>query len=286
MSASSSLGAVACLIVAMFSFQAGASIAKGLFPIVGAPGTTAWRLTGAVLMLCIVQRPWRSRPSRQALPSLVAYGLALGSMNFVFYQALKTVPLGIAVGLEFTGPLAVALAASRRRLDLVWVALAVAGLLCLLPLERTSAHLDLTGVVWALTAGAFWALYIVFGQRAGRAHGPTAATWGLMVAALAIAPIGVWDAGTRLLSHDVWPRGLAIAVLSSALPYTLEMIALRQLSARVYGTLMSLEPAGAALVGLVLLQERLSLVQWVGIVAVMMASAGALGQEQTVGPEL
>jgi len=285
MFASSSFSAVVCLLVAMMSFQAGASIAKGLFPVIGAPGTTTLRLAGAVLMLCAVQRPWRSIPSRQALPSIVAYGLSLGTMNFVFYTALKTVPLGIAVGLEFTGPLAVALAASRRRLDLVWVGLAIAGLLCLLPFEHSGAPLDKAGAAWALAAGGFWALYIIFGQRAGRAHGSSAATWGLLVAALAIAPIGMWDAGTRLLARDVWPRGLALAALSSALPYTLEMIALRRLSARVYGTLMSLEPAGAALAGLLLLQERLSTLQWAGIVAVMIASAGALGHEQTARPE-
>lgn len=285
MFASSSFGAVVCLIVAMLSFQAGASVAKGLFPIVGAPGTTTMRLAGAVLMLCVVQRPWRSIPSRAAWPAIIAYGLSLGSMNFVFYTALKTVPLGIAVGLEFTGPLAVALAASHRRLDLVWVALAVAGLLCLLPFAHTGAPIDKAGAAWALAAGGFWALYIIFGQRAGRAHGSTAATWGLIVATLAIAPIGVWEAGSRLLSRDVWPRGLVVAAMSSALPYTLEMIALRRLSARVYGTLMSLEPAGAALAGLLLLQERLSVVQWAGIVAVMIASAGAIGHEQTARPE-
>ena len=285
MFASSTFGAVVCLLIAMASFQGGASIAKGLFPLVGAPGTTTLRLAGSVLMLCVVQRPWRSVPSRAAWPAILAYGLSLGTMNFVFYTALKTTPLGIAVGLEFTGPLAVALAASRRRTDLVWVALAIVGLLCLLPFERTGVPLDKAGAAWALAAGGFWAFYIIFGQRAGRAHGSTAATWGLIVASLAIAPIGMWDAGTRLLARDVWPRGLMIAALSSALPYTLEMIALRRLSARVYGTLMSLEPAGAALAGLLLLQERLSVVQWAGIVAVMIASAGAIGHEPTVRPE-
>ena len=263
----------------MLSFQAGASIAKGMIPIVGSPGTTTLRLVIAALILCAVQRPWRAVPSRTAAPVVVAYGLALGTMNFVFYLALKTIPLGIAVGLEFTGPLAVALAASRRRVDLVWLTFAVVGLLCLVPIDRAGQTLDPAGVGWALMAGACWALYIIFGQRAGRAHGSTAAAWGLLVAAIAIAPIGVWQEGAALLSRDVLPRGIAIAILSSALPYSLEMTALRRLSARLYGTLMSLEPAFAALAGVALLHERLSLVQWLGIAAVMIASAGALGHE-------
>lgn len=279
MSSPTSSRAVLSVLVAMLSFQAGASVAKGLIAQIGAPGTTTLRLAGAAVMLCAMQRPWRNLPSRAALPSILAYGLSLGTMNFVFYEALTTIPLGIAVGLEFTGPLAVALAASRRRLDLVWVALAVAGLLCLLPHTRADATLDVRGVGFALAAGVCWALYIVFGQKAGRAHGPAAATWGLLIAAVAVAPIGVWRVGTGLVAHDVWPRGLAVAALSSALPYTLEMAALRAMPARIFGTLMSLEPAIAALAGLVLLHEHLSVVQWVGIGAVMLASAGALGYD-------
>jgi inner membrane transporter RhtA len=279
MSSTSSFAAVVSVLVAMLSFQAGASIAKSLIPQIGAPGTTALRLAISALILCVVQRPWRSVPSRAAMPVVLAYGVALGTMNFVFYEALKTIPLGIAVGLEFTGPLAVALAASRRRLDLVWVALAVVGLLCLVPFDWSGVHLDPAGVGFALAAGAGWALYIIYGQKAGRAHGSTAATWGLLIAAIVIAPIGILDAGVGPLSGAVLPKGLAVAVLSSALPYSLERVALRRLSARVYGTLMSLEPAVAALAGLMLLQEQLSVTQWLGIAAVMIASAGALGHD-------
>ena len=279
MSSTSSFGSIVRVLVAMLSFQAGASIAKGVIPIVGSPGTTTLRLVIAALILGVVQRPWRALPSRAAVGVILAYGLALGTMNFAFYLALKTIPLGIAVGLEFTGPLAVALAASRRRVDLVWLTFAVAGLLCLVPIDRAGQTLDPVGVGWALMAGACWALYIIYGQKAGRAHGSTAAAWGLLVAAIAIAPIGVWQEGAALLSRDVLPRGIAIAILSSALPYSLEMTALRRLSARLYGTLMSLEPAVAALAGVALLHERLSLVQWLGIAAVMIASAGALGHK-------
>ena len=284
MSSPSSLAAIVSVLVAMLSFQAGASIAKHLIPDIGAPGTTALRLAISALMLCVVQRPWRAVPSRQAMPVILAYGLSLGTMNFVFYESLKTIPLGIAVGLEFTGPLAVALAASRRRIDLVWVALAVAGLVCLVPLDWSGVQLDPAGVGYALAAGLCWALYIIYGQKAGRAHGATATTWGLLIAAIVIAPIGFWNAGRVLMSGAVLPRGIAVAVLSSALPYSLEMTALRRLSARVYGTLMSLEPAVAALAGLALLQERLSLFQWLGIAAVMIASTGALGHDPVAGP--
>ena len=153
---SSSAAAVVSLIVAMVMFQAGASIAKHLIPLVGAPGTTALRLGISALTMALIQRPWRQIPSRSALPVVVAFGLSLGTMNFVFYMALRTIPLGIAVGLEFLGPLAVALASSRHRLDIVWIALAAIGLFLLLPVTRASAHLDPVGVVFALGAGASW----------------------------------------------------------------------------------------------------------------------------------
>jgi inner membrane transporter RhtA len=271
--------ATVCLIVAMTSFQAGASIAKQLIPVVGAPGTTALRLGISALILCVVGRPWRSVPSRAAWPVVLAYGLSLGTMNFVFYNAIRTIPLGIAVGLEFTGPLAVALFGSRRRLDFLWLALAVVGLLFLLPISPTSSSLDPVGVMFALAAGACWAMYIVFGQKAGRAHGADASTWGMIIGACLIVPVGVADAGRALFSPAILPMGLGVAILSSAFPYTLEMVALRRLSAKTYGTLMSLEPALAALAGLVLLHERLTRAQWLAIGAVMIASVGTLREE-------
>lgn len=282
----SPLTATVCLLVAMTSFQAGASVAKQLIPIVGAPGTTALRLGISALIMVVAQRPWRSMPSKAAFPVVVAYGLSLGIMNFLFYNAIRAIPLGIAVGLEFTGPLAVALAGSRRRLDFLWLALAVVGVFFLLPISAPAGRLDRSGVVFALGAGACWALYIVFGQKAGRAHGTNAATWGMLIAACAIVPVGLADAGTALFSPSVLPMGFTVAVLSSALPYTLEMVALRRLSARTYGTMMSVEPALAALAGLVLLHERLSGVQWLAIGAVMVASFGTLGQESATTDQI
>ena len=276
LSSTSTAVAVVSLIVAMVSFQGGASIAKQLIPAIGAPATTALRLGLSALIICILQRPWRSLPSRSSLAVILVYGLALGTMNFVFYMALRTIPLGIAVALEFTGPLAVALVGSRRRADFLWIALAVLGLMFLLPLSRTERSLDPVGVAFALAAGFCWALYIIFGQKAGRAHGPTASAWGMLIAASFTVPIGLALTGRGILSPAVLPMGFAVAVLSSAFPYTLEMIALRQLPTKTFGTLMSLEPAIAALAGLLFLSERLTATQWFAIGAVMIASMGTV----------
>ena len=275
-SSTSTAVAVVSLVVAMASFQAGASIAKQLIPAIGAPATTALRLGLSALIVWILQRPWRSPPSRSSLGVILVYGLALGTMNFVFYMALRTIPLGIAVALEFTGPLAVALVGSRRRTDFLWMALAVLGLTFLLPLSRTEGSVDPVGVAFALAAGFCWALYIIFGQKAGRAHGPAASAWGMLIAASFTVPIGLALTGRGILSPAVLPMGFAVAVLSSAFPYTLEMIALRQLATKTFGTLMSLEPAIAALAGLVFLSERLTATQWFAIGAVMIASMGTV----------
>ena len=276
LSSTSTAVAVVALVVAMASFQAGASIAKQLIPAIGAPATTALRLGLSALIVFILQRPWRSPPSRSSLGVILAYGLALGTMNFVFYMALRTLPLGIAVALEFTGPLAVALVGSRRRTDFLWIALAVLGLMFLLPLSRTEGAVDPVGVAFALAAGLCWALYIIFGQKAGRAHGPAASAWGMLIAASFTVPLGLALTGTGILSPAVLPMGFAVAVLSSAFPYTLEMIALRKLATKTFGTLMSLEPAIAALAGLVFLSERLTATQWLAIGAVMVASMGTV----------
>ncbi len=275
----STAAAVSSAIVAMVSFQVGATFAKQLIPVIGAPGTTALRLGLSALIVLILQRPWRSIPSRAAWPVVLAYGISLGAMNSVFYLALRTIPLGIAVAIEFTGPLAVAVFASRRRLYYLLVALATAGLSLLLPITRASAALDPAGVAFALAAGVGWALYIVFGQKAGRAHGASASTWGLMIAALLIIPIGAVDAGRGLVAPGVLPFGLAVAVFSSALPYTLEMIALRRLSAKTFGTLMSFEPAIAAVAGVIVLHEQLTALQYLAIGAIIAASVGAVAGE-------
>ena len=269
------VGAVGGLLIAMASFQVGASIAKQLIPAVGAVGTTTLRLGLAAILVTLIQRPWRAVPRGRAARMILAYGLVLGAMNLSFYMAIRTIPLGIAVAIEFSGPLALAMISSRRAIDFMWIALAVAGLSLLLPLNVSDARLDPLGILFALLAGTFWALYIVFGQKAGSAHGSTTtAAWGMIVAALLVVPIGAVTAGRALLSPSILPFGLAVATLSSALPYTLEMIALRRLPATTFGTLMSLEPALAAIAGLIFLDERLTSMQWTAVLAIVVASIG------------
>lgn len=266
---------IALLIVAMASIQSGASFAKGMFPLVGPAGMTALRLFFAAAILLVLARPWRNMPARGGWWPIILYGASLGGMNLLFYMALRTVPLGIAVALEFTGPLAVAILGSRRPVDFLWVLLALGGIALLLPIGHSAHGVDPVGALFALAAGACWALYIVFGQKAGADHGTRTVAWGALVAAVLIVPIGVAHAGTALLDPAVLPMGLAVAILSSAFPYTLEMIALTRLPTRVFGTLMSMEPAIGALSGLVFLGERLSVVQWGAIGAIIAASLGA-----------
>lgn len=265
---------VVLLLIAMGSIQLGASLAKTLFRSVGPPGAVALRTALATLMLAVVLRPWRARFAAGSWPALAVYGVSLGIMNFLYYMALRTVPLGITVSLEFTGPLAVAVLTSRRPVDFLWIVLAAAGLSLLLPIGHTHAGIDPTGALFALGAGACWALYIVFGQKAGADYGAQAVALGSVIASIIVVPIGIAKAGTALLSMAALPYGIAIALLSTALPYTLEMIALTRLPARTFGILMSIEPVFGALVGWVMLHELLSALQWAAIAMIILASIG------------
>lgn len=266
---------VLLLLIAMTSIQGGAALAKSLFPMVGAPGITALRLGLGTLILCAIFKPWRLRFSRKQLVPLVLYGLALGGMNYTFYLALRTVPLGIAVALEFVGPLTLALAGSRKPLDFVWVVLALAGLWFLLPLNQSISGVDPTGALFALLAGVCWAVYILSGQRAGAEHGPATVAAGSLIASLVFVPVGFAFAEGNIWSLTILPIALVVAVLSSAFPYTLEMMALTRLPAKTFGTLMSLEPAMGALSGMIFLGELLTLPQWLGLLGIIAASVGA-----------
>ena len=261
----------------MASIQTGAALAKQLFPITGPLGTATLRLVIAAIILVPAFRAWRLRPQRWAWRSILFYGVALGGMNSLFYASIAHIPLGIAVALEFTGPLAVALLGSRRRTDFAWIILAAAGLFFLLPIRSVDrGALDLAGCLFALGAGVCWALYIVFGKKAGIEHGIRTTALGMAVAALLVLPIGIGQISTAVLTPKVFLLAGAVAVLSSALPYSLEMISLRRLKTRTFGTLMSLEPALAALSGVILLGERLSLAQSVAVGAVIAASLGTV----------
>ncbi|WP_286976531.1 threonine/homoserine exporter RhtA [Pseudomonas sp.] len=275
---------IALVIIAMISIQSGASLAKSLFPVIGAEGTTALRLGIGALILCLLLRPWQAKLTLQSCRSLLAYGVALGLMNLMFYMALQTIPLGIAVALEFTGPLTLALLSSRRPIDFLWIALAATGLWLLLPTNLTDEPLDPVGMALALGAGACWAMYIIFGKRAGSEHGRHTVALGTLVAAIVVIPIGLWQAGSNLLALDILPIAFGVAVLSSALPYSLEMMALTRLPARTFSIMMSLEPAIAALAGLLFLTEHLSFSQWLAISFIILASTGTAATMKSQSP--
>ena len=254
----------------------GTSWAKqALFPVVGAQGTTAVRVGLSALLMLMLWRPWRWRLSRADAQAVVLYGAALGAMNLMFYLSLQTLPFGLAVAIEFAGPLTVAIWSSRRAVDFVWVALAIAGLALLLPLGLSGSTLDPLGVLYAVGAAVFWALYIVFGKRAGHLHAGQSVSLGLLVAALVVVPVGVAHAGAALLSPSVLLVGVAVAAISSALPISLEMMALKRLPKEAFGIMISMEPAVAALLALALLGERLDTVQWLAIGCIVAASMGS-----------
>ncbi|MBB3219451.1 EamA family transporter [Pseudoduganella umbonata] len=264
----------AALLLALVSLTAGASIAKQLFPLVGPAGATALRLTFAAVILSAVFKPWRIRIGDD-WHALALYGVSLGVMNLTFYSSLAYVPLGVAIAVEFTGPLAVAVFTSRRRIDFLWILLAIAGLAMLLPRDRSAAALDWRGIALALCAGACWAVYIVAGKRAGMRHGPATSAYGMWIGVVVAAPFGFWQAGAAILQPEVLALGLGVAIVSSAIPYSLEMIALRRLPANTFSILLSAEPAIGAVMGLMLLGERLALNQWAAIGAIIAASVGA-----------
>jgi inner membrane transporter RhtA len=276
---------IAILIAAMMCFQVGATLAKGLFPLVGADGTTALRTGFAAIMLALVWRPWRMRFDRGQARTILIYGAAMGIMNLFFYSALTTIPLGIAVAVEFIGPLAVAFADSRRPVDFLWIFLALAGLLALLPLGKGAAPLSLIGIAYALGAGACWALYIIFGRRAGAAHGGQTTALGMLVAALIVVPIGLHENGLKLFAPAILPVALAVAVISSALPYSLEMIAMSKIRPRVLGVMLSLDPALGAVAGLLFLSEHLTWLQWSAVASIVIASAGSAVSHATAGED-
>ncbi len=262
------------------SVNLGAAVAKNLFPVIGVEGITAYRVGFSALFLLAVFRPWRFALTRRDVLNLLVYGSVLGLMNLLIYRAFALIPIGIAVAIEVTGPLAVAMLSSRRPRDLLAVACAVFGLYLLLPLKGSPGSLNPVGVAYALGAASCWALYIVFGKRASSLQGGQAVAWGMTVAAMLTVPIGAAYAGTALLSSSLALMGLAIAMLSSALPYTLEIFALRRLPQGVFGMFSSAAPAVSALAAMAVLGEHLSQVQWLAIACIVLASAmAALGAQ-------
>jgi inner membrane transporter RhtA len=272
--------------VSLVTLCAGTSLAKGLFPFVGAEGTTTYRLVFSTLLLMAFWRPWRRAWTWADVPILVLFGATLGLMNLLFYNAIKTVPFGLAIAVEFTGPLAVALWSSKKPLDFVWIVLAVAGMGLILPLGNASgadmqaAAIDPVGIAYALGAGACWAVYIVVGQRVADRIGAFATPMGMLVAALLVTPVGISVAGSSLLNPEWMLAGLVIALLSSAIPYSLEMYSLKHLPKQTFSILLSLEPAVGALAGWLVLSEQLS-TQQLGAIGLIMAAS--MGSAMTAG---
>lgn len=271
------LRSILILLLAMFSIQYGASLAKTLFPALGPWGTTFLRVLFSASVLLILARPWKVRLERSMWKSIALYGFSLGSMNLLFYLSLQKIPLGVAVTLEFVGPLGVALLWSRNKSDFLWIALAAAGIFLLLPYDMSApGSLDPLGVFLALAAGVFWGLYIIFGRQAS-AHGAglVITAWGMCFAALAVLPWGFLFNFKSAMQVSLWPLALAVALLSSTIPYSLEMQALKKIPVKTFGIFMSLEPAIAILVGALFLKEYLEWYHGVAVGCVMLASAGS-----------
>ena len=266
---------ITLVLAAIVSVQSGAAVATTLFDDLGPTGTVLARLGFAALVLVAIWRPALAGVRGERLRDVALFGIVLAGMNSSFYLALDRIPLGIAVTFEFVGPLGVAFAASRRRLDLVWAIMAAAGILLLSP--TPGSDLDALGVGLALLAGAFWAAYIVLSARIGRSFaGGSGLALAMCVAALLMLAPGIAAGGAELLAPSAIAVGFAVAMLSSAIPYSLELEALRRLPQGTFGVLMSLEPAVAATVGLIGLGQDLSAREVIAIALVVGASAGAL----------
>lgn len=256
------------------SVNLGAAFAKSLFLVISPAGVTCLRVTFAALLLVALRAPWKRVPPPSTRPALLLYGAMLAAMNLAIYQAFQRIPIGIAVGIEVTGPLAIVLLSSRRPRDFLWLLVVALGLALLLPLH-VKDRLNPLGIAFALAAASAWALYIVAGKRVAASLGANAVTWGMIVAALLVAPLGA--AVLNFGQLRPWQLGTALAVglLSSAVPYSLEMEAMKRLSARVFSILLSAAPAIAAFAGFLVLGERLTWLQWGAMLCIMAASAGS-----------
>ncbi len=271
---------VLLVMVAVLSVQFGGALAATLLPLVGVLGSVLLRIVLAALLLLALVRPrWRGR-SRADWITVAGFAAALTAMNICFYASLERLPIGVAVTIEFLGPLLLAAATSRRGRDALAVLLALLGVLFISQaLTVPWAQMDLVGIALAAAAGGFWAAYIVLSGRTGaRFEGLDGMAIALTIGAVVLVPLGVLDAGTALLDGEVLLRGLGIALLSSAIPYSLELLALRRLSAGTFGVLLSLEPAAAALAGLLVLSQTLASLQVAGMAMVVLASIAVLGR--------
>ncbi|MEU7837153.1 MULTISPECIES: EamA family transporter [unclassified Nonomuraea] len=273
-SAADSIPPSGLVLLAIFSVQLGAGFAKELFAALPPSAVVFLRIGAGALIMGAVARPKLKGMSWRDLGVGLTFGVTLALMNLSFYEAIARLPLGIAVAIEFLGPLGVAVAASRRRLDLVWIGLAAAGVALLAPWGQ-SASVSWAGIGFALGAGVFWAAYILLSASVGRRFpGTTGLSVAMIVSAVVVAPVGIASGGGDLLQPHLLLIGLGVGLLSSVIPYSLELQALRRMPKHVFGILMSLEPAAAALVGVLVLSEMLHAQQWAAIICIVAASLG------------
>ncbi|WP_281233383.1 EamA family transporter [Flavobacterium gelatinilyticum] len=265
---------VPAVLLAIISVQCGAAIAKTLFPAIGAAGTASIRIGISAIILLLAYRPNLREISREQWKIVIPYGLCLGAMNLIFYLAIARIPVGLAVTLEFVGPLLLAIIGSKRLIDYFWVLLAAIGISLMAPWNNT--RLDSMGMFFALLAGAFWAAYIVLGGKISRImNDGSAVSVGMLFAAILVLPVGLFENGLTNLTPTFFGMGIALALLSSAIPFTLEMKALGKLPPRTFSILMSLEPAAASICAFIFLHENLSFYEILAVVCVVIASAGS-----------
>ncbi|WP_314914614.1 EamA family transporter [Acinetobacter harbinensis] len=269
------LQAIILLLVAMISIQSSGSLAKVLFDQFPVLTVSAMRLFLGAIILALIFKIWQINFKQVKWTAILSYGIALAGMNALFYLSIERLPLGIAVSFEFVGPLSVALYSARQKFDFIWIGLAILGLVLLFPFNQATESLDMLGIVLALAAGACWALYIVAGQKPSGVSGNHTVCLGMWVAMLCLMPIALCSGfSSRIFEPAHLSYFIALAVLASALPFSLEMIALRNLTALSFGTLMSVEPAIAALSGLIFLGEQLLWNQWLALATIITASIG------------
>lgn len=267
--------ALVLLIIAMISVQSSGSLAKILFHDFPILTVAAMRLLFGALILALIFKIWQINFRQVKWQAIISYGFALAGMNALFYLSIDRLPLGIAVSFEFVGPLSVALYYARQKFDFVWVGLAILGLILLFPFDQVSEDLDLIGIGFALGAGACWAIYIVSGQKPSGISGNHTVCLGMFIGMLCLMPVALFSGlSIAVFEPSNFIYFIALAVLASALPFTLEMIALRHLTALSFGTLMSVEPAIAALSGFIFLGEQLLWNQWLALATIICASIG------------
>lgn len=267
---------VILIILSMVSLVSGASLAKQLFSAIGSESTSVIRLGVAALFLTIIWRPWRTKLNRGQLKIIAIYGICLGVMNFLFYMAIARLPLGIAIAIEFIGPLSVAIYLSRKAYDFLWAILAIAGIVLILPLSAVQGPVDIVGVIYALGAAAAWALYVIQGKKAATAtHSGVVTSLGMTAGFVAVFPFGATNIPMVFSSSTLVLTAIGVGILSSAIPYSLEMVALKKIESKHFGLLMSMEPAIGAIGGYLYLNEQLTTLQLLAIFCIIAASVGS-----------